>query len=517
VTQQDVLTGEFPIVPPGPESVAPLLGRVAPVGPHVGAQIGPGLVPRRFGGNAAYTAEAVKQVLLQPRMQLIWSINGLRVLQSPIGGFLCDSSNGPKPVSCDVVEIHSGKTFLVDWTVQTDISPCPLYTSTPDPVLSNQWTQEDTLDEDFLVKRTTRGRTIFDAAILAGINPGVIRDAPDSFRQLIILPITASNMKRESVRVKVLEDGVTVEWETVDKETFSNFWLFADPNITRVEATHSVKGYYAGGATTITSSGRLGIGAPAGLPIDAGISTSIGRSLTFSPGEAAAARRSGAYSPATLALIDIVQGNAVVLSQHTIWAKVWGNRQVLRNNLEAFIRQLIVNRLAPLLPLLGFDIETEIIHNVGMNGNTVEAHAVYVGGPLSGSPGMALPLRATLPSRLGPTFTTVFGPTNDSGIFAPVGGAVSGVTQRSGTQLVAPPFDSVSRGTMLIELITAALSTPCNRQMNWNRGISVTTPFTPGTLPLASASLSPSVSVSPPSWPKPAPFVPPQVSPLPGR
>jgi hypothetical protein len=474
-TQVDFLIGRPITYLQQPPHVVPALQPRQIVGPLVSSARAPHHGTGQGDRPAAVTAEAVKHVLMQPRLQLHWSVNHQTVLRSPLAGVVVDSTGGPKPLSCDVAEIQSGKTFLVDWTVQTDINECPDFSSQPNPVLSHQYSQEDTLDQDFLTVRVTKGTVVFDAALVRtpGFFAGLAGQALDidSMRASFLLPVPAK-MKRMAVKVGLEPDNQTLHYEVVDKELPI---LFNKVGVTRIEGTHKIANTLPGMSVDVPFLGKVDVVKSAAM---GGTLTGLGeaglRKLGL-PGWAA----TGLGIIANFATGNFVGGalqnnwgQILSTSQHIINLKVWGTRSTTRNTLEDFARDIIVQRIVPLRvsykPII---THSETVHDVV--GNFVDTTVVLVGGPLS-------PLGVPCPTQdfIG---TRLFGASDDTGTLlfrTPV------ITNPQ-----APPHDDKSRGTFLETLVASALSKPCDP------AVTPTTPRTsPQTLP---------TNFSRPAWPKP--------------
>ncbi len=148
----------------------------------------PGLIP---GSLPPTTNVAIRHFLMQPRGRLTYTIGGLVqpagdstvVVIGGLPDIICpttikgadendaevdyqtDCKNGPVPLSCNVVEIKGTKTFLVDWAVECYINEAYIFrtSTTLSALLSQRWTIEEDLDEDFFSTRTITGHAIFRA------------------------------------------------------------------------------------------------------------------------------------------------------------------------------------------------------------------------------------------------------------------------------------------------------------------------------------------------------------------
>lgn len=116
------------------------------------------------------------------RRKLIYSVDGITLLEvdaaneaNSSGEF--DVDNGPKPVSIKIVHV-ARQVFRVLFTVKCAVIKCDEAGRTPD-VVSNRWSFEDSLDEDFVLTRTMDGR----------IRTSSIKANPSSFRHLVVPPL----------------------------------------------------------------------------------------------------------------------------------------------------------------------------------------------------------------------------------------------------------------------------------------------------------------------------------------
>ena len=242
-TQTDFLDGRVRRVPsggtvPSPALDVPVLGNE---GPLRSTLILPHTVPPNRAGNmsGATAAEAVKHALMQPRLLLVYSVGGQEVLVSPQPGMVCDATNGPVPIAADVVEVQSHQTFVVDFTIQTDINECPKFNETPPVILSNTWSEQQDIDGDFFATNTVTGKAIFDAAILR--TPGLtntVLQSPDFFRNWFAPPIRPG-YKREQIQVSVEPNGYVVNYMVVDREMAMPFH---DPLnlVTNIKGLHTI-------------------------------------------------------------------------------------------------------------------------------------------------------------------------------------------------------------------------------------------------------------------------------------
>jgi len=195
-----------------------------------------GVMSACFEDENGYNVEApAKQVpnqreyWLTPRRRLQYTVDGHKIIDSPwhsqlagqvASGNSRDENNGPKPIRFDVIKLDGGKTFIVEWEVETWINECDAKYVFPssgirkpkaDPVLSNRWEMKENIGTDYLSTRTITG-----VLVMSGImnSPNV---SPDSFRNVIFPPLP-DGWKRESIDVTVAKDNLRLTYTVIDKQ-----------------------------------------------------------------------------------------------------------------------------------------------------------------------------------------------------------------------------------------------------------------------------------------------------------
>lgn len=163
----------------------------------------PGILP-----NTTYIA--IRHSLMQPRAQLIFRNFGLNVFQSPENGAIIDANLGPFPKSFNVSRLDGGKLWHVNYVIETYIANCPAGNSLA--LLSNRFSQSQTIDREFYTTTTTRGYAHFRTDVL--VNQGVVADA---FRSELLPPVPPQ-FRRESMEFGVNTRGNTIEYTITDKE-----------------------------------------------------------------------------------------------------------------------------------------------------------------------------------------------------------------------------------------------------------------------------------------------------------
>lgn len=155
--------------------------------------------------------------LLMPRKKLIlWAYDkrdgkAVRWLESPRSTMSTDATNGPIPISCDVVSAAGEPNSVgVFFQVQTDVSPCPI--GSDRAVLSHRWEMSHTADENFYLTRIIRGEIIFNGAYINTFSVN-----PDSLRNQFIHPIPVG-FSRGIPQVSQSADGLTIRYIVTDTD-----------------------------------------------------------------------------------------------------------------------------------------------------------------------------------------------------------------------------------------------------------------------------------------------------------
>ena len=406
----------------------------------------------------AQTDQSIRTRLMLPRGQLVLGVGKIAWLVSPQQGFSVDSANGPTPVGCHVLKGPGGRSFVVDYQIETHVRECNLEsTFYPSVFLSHRWEMSHALDEDFFTTRIIRGHVIFDTARLkqlvnaAPADPDVI---PDQYRGAFFHPIPP-NCQRRIPLVKQDADGKTVAYVILDEEQQQNLgYRCANVGITRIAMSHSSEKTKAGVFGWSKSIFGVGAGAIEGYGQGrAGARFRIGEKASGAGAERAIARgaAAGAAAGAILeALKAIGQNMSVVV--HAIDVTVWGNAQATRANLLKVARRMADRRGRMVTEIVGGNVGifswTNTIH-VDMKERVVTVRHQAV----------------TAPSLLeDPTNTGNLWPEMpDTDVLVPEEG-VAYIAGQDGTRNALPPGDGRSRGSMLENIVGQALSDPCSFQ-----------------------------------------------------
>jgi hypothetical protein len=416
----------------------------------------------------ADTDQNIRGRLMTPRKQLILGVGRVAWLVSPQQGFTIDSANGPTPLACNVIRGPGGRSFVVDFQIETKLRECNLEkTFYPSIFLSHRWEMSHTLDEDFFTTRVIKGHVIFDTARLA---QGAV--LPDQYRGALFHPIP-NNCQRRIPVVKQHADGNTVAYVILDEEQEVNLGSAAVfRNITNIDATHEASMGVPGDLKTI-------MGAVAFARTVLGGMRSGGRQ-----GYKAGLKISGprAAKPAGFVAGALVGGLGAGLSgfenvigympllTHTIALRIQGNGLATKSDLYAAGYNIIASRITSLnLTFEGsayfggwessvsFDLKhrtvemtAQIVTAAKSLGNLAFPIDLPNGKDVFVPAMPAMPMRGDVPFA-----STIVGLDASHTWLAPGSGA---------KQNALPPGDGKSRGTFLESLTYQALLDPCNPQ-----------------------------------------------------
>lgn len=191
--------------------------------------------PQATASNAAIAAQSMpvlRQALMSPRGALQLIVGGQVVLNSPAqlaaGQATVDANNGPHPISCDVYEIHGGKTMIVDFVIETWLVDTGQ--AQAGCLIGHRWEATHDVDFQFMTTRTVNGVAFFRSDLLNST-----KLTPDHFRSFLNHPI-AKNFKRDKIQVRAGSDGVTLYYSYVDQEQWLNLGI--DSPICRIEGEY---------------------------------------------------------------------------------------------------------------------------------------------------------------------------------------------------------------------------------------------------------------------------------------
>jgi hypothetical protein len=401
------------------------------------------IVPNIDFADAPTTDVAIRHYLSLPRKKLIHVVGIVPVLISPWTqdpDITVDCNNGPTPLYCNVDAIHGQKTFEVEFVVQTDINERRIYKTpkttlearppvsqdgsqltaasgpslltfgaraarpvAPDGgqrqqwagnpiaeaqdqlleqlILSNVYAQEDDVDENFFLTRSTRGRAILNTMVLQALDlrkvrignaqlpplppflqnivPGFIQNFaaaafaggqqalfnqaftgdPDIVRLGItrLIPVPPY-CKRENLRFAVDEHNNSIVYSFMDRELAYNIVTSVYPNITDVKVTQTRFSYNPDQFQVLTSQilgsleGAMRGGQAVGTQIASAVGAGVGGFL-------------GWHISATIPNNMPHFGTALVI-------EIWGNHQCQKQEMLDAANHILksqVNRAASIL------------------------------------------------------------------------------------------------------------------------------------------------------------------------
>ncbi len=302
-------------------------------------------------GTAARTDTAFRDLLRQDRGKLaVFSESGQLLLESPLplpaktfatlatatgvvttdDSYEADATGGPHVLRCDIIEVVGVRSFVVRWTVETDLAE-----STGDPakvVLSHRWTSRADVSQDQMATRVIRGELVFrrDELLRRSL-------LADQFRRVFGWEVP-QHFIRTGINVMEHSDGVTVEYEIVDTERHFNlgpgspatrFECFLTGNVNapsyqaeRLLASVGLATQFAGTAASAAQNQAIG-----GARAQAGLFALVQTGISF----ASAALQVGMRT--------------TPMFNHTIVVRAWGPRQKARMLLHFMCIEIAFGRL----------------------------------------------------------------------------------------------------------------------------------------------------------------------------
>jgi hypothetical protein len=203
---------------------APGATAVVPGGVQVGYN-------RDFPVYADVTTASLKQILSIPRQGLIIAGDNTVIIASPDLDANVDAKDGPKPLGTTVVQVTGSRNYLVRWRCETYLSDCNfggliLPGAGISPIVSNRWSQAQSIDGECKTTIITQGMTVFRSDVLTALgNANQLSLGADFFRANI-LPQKPLHFKR-SLNVEVTPLGNIITWRCVDEEQFIDIGTLA--------------------------------------------------------------------------------------------------------------------------------------------------------------------------------------------------------------------------------------------------------------------------------------------------
>jgi hypothetical protein len=81
----------------------------------------PGAFPQ-VGNDLASSYQFIKSKLLTPRQSLVYSVGGKPLITVDGNS---DVNNGPKPISCNIVQVASDNLFRIEFIIECSFVDCP--------------------------------------------------------------------------------------------------------------------------------------------------------------------------------------------------------------------------------------------------------------------------------------------------------------------------------------------------------------------------------------------------------
>jgi hypothetical protein len=416
-----------------------------------------------LGHNPAVTEVSIRDYLMQPRRQLIYTVGSydatnnpvrvrdgaanedLTILRSPLPinpalptqnlplnapGLASDATDGPKPLFARVKQIAGTKTFIVEYGIQTDLNEAYLYYSANVPlILSNTWEVEDDLDEDFYTSRTIRGRAVFDQSSLQRLD-----SFADDYRHLLFFPVP-DNCKRTNVRTRLSKDGTILDYSYTDEEQALN--IIVDLNVTRIEGVISISQSREGLIqAAVDSSPIIFATAQAGGAAGARFGSWFGpwgRAIGFGLGTAAGGA-AGAFVGTAPKLVP--------QSALSLLVRVWGSRDATVQQLTQAAGLVMLAKIPAARRSLLTGLEMHFDHD--FMGTFVQLHVIWRQGPVDGI--------ANLLRFEGDAFQAL-------NAFGVLSNDVLGVATGGGEGPL-PPFSNGTRGTVQEAMVPQSLLDP---------------------------------------------------------
>ncbi len=182
----------------------------------------------------------IRKKMSFPRKVLVIQMNNKTVLEAhPLdelfgsggdpsaSGSIYDVINGPKPSEVEVMHVANGRIFRVGFTIEVGLLDCEdSQAAILSPVLNNRWSIAEDLDENFFTKRVIRGKLVFSSAWVASHHP---------FVRALVIPRLENGFRRERIGFSVAPDGLTAEYEILDRQTHTA----APWPATKISGTHT--------------------------------------------------------------------------------------------------------------------------------------------------------------------------------------------------------------------------------------------------------------------------------------
>lgn len=185
--------------------------------------LAPGLVG--LTGNPAAIMQNIRARLMQPRRAFSYTFNGVDLVPNTTAGAgLVDIANGPQPQYCDFSQMAE-TMFFVQYAIratywENNAVPSPFDGTTlnqaGNPVLFNRWRETVDIDALNYSTRTRSGKY----RIRSDNRDGRIADR---YREQLAVVGKPAGFVRKSSSYTVTPDGLSIEYQVVDKETYKSY------------------------------------------------------------------------------------------------------------------------------------------------------------------------------------------------------------------------------------------------------------------------------------------------------
>jgi len=123
-----------------------------------------------------------------------------------------DIDQGPKPQEVSLLQIVSDKLFRVKFTIKCSVLHCPGAVGNSVPyVISNRWSTSESMDDNFYVTKTIRGRMKVSEPF----------NSPHGVKALII-PRLEAGFRRVSILMATSANGLEADYEITDRQTHTS-------------------------------------------------------------------------------------------------------------------------------------------------------------------------------------------------------------------------------------------------------------------------------------------------------
>jgi hypothetical protein len=166
----------------------------------------PGILP-------SVTYQAIRQLLELNRGTLQVFSNGSQLFLTPSAGSVTDADNGPKPISLTITRLDGNQLYHINYVIEINIAECPGNPDQYTALISNRFTQVNSIDGQFLTTSMTYGEAYFRVDILNDA-----QQVADIFRSLIVPPLPLG-FKRVGATFKLNSKNNLIIYEIRDQES----------------------------------------------------------------------------------------------------------------------------------------------------------------------------------------------------------------------------------------------------------------------------------------------------------